>query len=56
MDPRHIAEHLRFYAELGVTGISRDAGWRLRTEPAPSASVPLIWTLTSIREDIGDWR
>ncbi|HVJ26007.1 MAG TPA: uracil-DNA glycosylase, partial [Vicinamibacterales bacterium] len=75
MDPRQIAEHLRFYAELGVTGISRDAGWRLRTEPAPSASVaapsvlasapsapaaapsasvPLIWTLTSIREDIGD--
>ena len=75
MDPRQIAEHLRFYADLGVTGISRDAGWRSRTEPAPStsvaappvlasapsapaaapsASVPLIWTLTSIREDIGD--
>ena len=30
MDARHIAEHLRFYQELGVTGISRDAAWRSR--------------------------
>ena len=82
MDPRHIAEHLRFYAELGVTGISRDAGWRQReaalkgcatpreagsangavlsndgvAQPfrAASPAVPVVWTLTSIREDIGD--
>jgi DNA polymerase len=32
-----IATHLRYFAELGVTGISRDAGWRERallTAPA----------------------
>jgi len=26
----HLAEHLRFYQELGVTGVSRDAKWRAR--------------------------
>jgi uracil-DNA glycosylase len=26
----HLAEHLRFYMELGVAGISRDATWRRR--------------------------
>jgi uracil-DNA glycosylase family 4 len=26
----HLAEHLRFYQELGVTGVSRDATWRRR--------------------------
>ena len=31
MDPRDLARHLRFYEELGVAGISRDAGWRRRT-------------------------
>ncbi|MBM3772298.1 MAG: uracil-DNA glycosylase [Acidimicrobiia bacterium] len=30
-----IAEHLRFAAELGVAGVSRDPAWRLRTT-APS--------------------
>jgi uracil-DNA glycosylase family 4 len=30
MDPRQIAEHLRFYQELGVTGINRDGWWRAR--------------------------
>lgn len=80
MDPRQIAEHLRFYAEIGVTGISKNASWRSREAvpglpsahpsliPAPSqsssvppasgaatsTSAPIIWTLTSIREDIGD--
>ena len=69
MDPRQAAEHLRFYEEMGVTGISRDAHWR-RREPAlqaaapapafaeapagrPSASATAL-TLTEIREDIGD--
>jgi uracil-DNA glycosylase len=28
-----LAEHLRFYQELGVTGISRDAAWRRRDGP-----------------------
>ena len=89
MDRRHIAEHLRFYQELGVTGISRDVAWRRRAEApgeaalkgcatqgaeissadgagisstdgvaqpfkAASLVVPGVWSLTSIREDIGD--
>jgi DNA polymerase len=29
-DPEQIREHLRFAAELGVTGTSRDAAWRTR--------------------------
>jgi uracil-DNA glycosylase family 4 len=28
----HLAEHLRFYQELGVTGVSRDAKWRRRDD------------------------
>ena len=31
MDPRDLAQHLRFYEELGVAGISRDPEWRRRT-------------------------
>jgi DNA polymerase len=30
VDPRALAHHLRFYQELGVTGISRDPAWRFR--------------------------
>ncbi len=32
-----IAEHLRFFQELGVTGVSRDPRWRRREQPAPPA-------------------
>lgn len=34
-----LAEHLRFYAELGVSGVSRDPAWRARavTPHAPSS-------------------
>jgi len=59
MDPRQLAEHLRFYQETGVTGISRDARWRVRdgeaalNETAPSEATT-GWTLQQIREDIGD--
>ena len=35
MDARQLAEHLRFYEEMGVTGISRDASWRSRAPSAP---------------------
>ena len=75
MDPRQIAEHLRFYSEMGVTGISKDAAWRRRldvegagtdaqgagtdaegaeTDAEGAGAVPIVWNLTSIREDIGD--
>ena len=30
MDKHQLAEHLRFFEELGVTGVSRDAAWRRR--------------------------
>jgi uracil-DNA glycosylase len=36
--PRDLAEHLRYYQELGVEGVSRDAQWRRRE--APMRSVP----------------
>ncbi len=40
-----LTEHLRFFEELGVDGVSRDASWRCRT-PAE--------TLDDIRDDLGD--
>jgi uracil-DNA glycosylase family 4 len=68
MDPRQVAEHLRLYQELGVTGISRDARWRSRGASEPTPNVQLITpkevtekpqpgtivSLQEIREDIGD--
>ncbi|HEY7285662.1 MAG TPA: uracil-DNA glycosylase [Vicinamibacterales bacterium] len=40
MDREALAEHLRFAAELGVDGTSRDAAWRLRSgETAPARDV-----------------
>jgi len=33
---REIADHLRYYAELGVTGLSRDAKWRERADELAS--------------------
>ncbi|HXW06303.1 MAG TPA: uracil-DNA glycosylase [Vicinamibacterales bacterium] len=55
MDRRDLAEHLRFYQELGVPGISRDPRWRTRgaetgrrpalepptAEPARDVGVPV---------------
>jgi len=47
MDRNQLAEHLKFAAELGVTGTSRDATWRRRgtgearpAAPAPTAAIP----------------
>jgi uracil-DNA glycosylase family 4 len=45
VDPRALAQHLRFYEELGVTGISRDPSWRNRVAQAafrlkPEATPP----------------
>ena len=31
MDARQLSEHLRYYSELGVAGISRDSRWRVRS-------------------------
>jgi uracil-DNA glycosylase len=67
VDLRALAQHLRFYQELGVTGINRDPAWRSRgpeaagSEPEPlpddAAPLPLIRTpeaLAAIREELGD--
>ena len=48
MDRNQISEHLKFAAELGVAGMSRDPAWRARTlsaapetvTPAPGAPQP----------------
>jgi uracil-DNA glycosylase len=34
LDRDQIKEHLKFAAELGVAGVSRDAAWRTRADPA----------------------
>ena len=55
MDPRQLADHLRFYSDLGVTGISRDPRWRAREGTEAAEAPPArILSLTEIREHIGD--
>src|SRR5262245_59071828 len=64
-----LVEHLKFAAELGVTGTSKDPAWRTRLqEPAvdqqaaapetPIVADPVTFvsreTLAAIKEDIGD--
>jgi DNA polymerase len=57
MDEQQLAEHLRFFQELGVTGISRDAAWRTRAAGG-SGLIQVARTpreaLSAIREDLGD--
>jgi DNA polymerase len=38
VDNAHLAEHLRFFQELGVTGISLDARWRRRAAAAENVT------------------
>jgi uracil-DNA glycosylase len=65
-----LAEHLKFAAELGVTGVSKDPAWRERLVPVPSSAEasageavapvgePVAFytteTLAAIKADIGD--
>lgn len=44
MAARDIAEHLKFYAALGVDGWSRDPAWRVRGEQAAPAVVGAVPT------------
>ena len=68
-DRRDVAEHLKFFAELGVSGVSRDRAWRERmpsgtegepawvtSEPAadPLEAVNAADALLAIRSDLGD--
>ena len=69
MPSRDLIEHLRFFHELGVTGVSRDPRWRARSAAAAAAGVPAAGgedatdadpdaapaeTLAVIREDLGE--
>lgn len=40
MDRDQLTAHLQFALELGVSGISRDATWRARTEPVGATPLP----------------
>ena len=68
IDPDQLKEHLRFAAELGVPGVSRDPAWHRRAEspaagpeaPVASSEIkPLVLSLTpadalaAIKADIG---
>jgi DNA polymerase len=61
--PSDLADHLRFFAELGVLGISRDTAWRTRGAArsagpvseirAPAAPGSSADTLPAIQADVG---
>ena len=53
MDPLALAQHLRFYQELGVTGISRDASWRRRAE-FPSAAADALAAAVAVAQAEAD--
>jgi DNA polymerase len=46
VDNAHLAEHLRFFQELGVTGLSLDARWRRRAG-APQVSTRAVEDLAA---------
>ena len=52
-----LAEHLKFFAELGVAGVSTDPRWSTRPtiahRPSPIAHRPSPIALASIRADLG---
>lgn len=58
---RELADHLQYFAEIGVTGVSRDPKWRQRTvsdtvlefAPTVSDTVTATETLDDIKADIG---
>jgi uracil-DNA glycosylase len=52
-----LADHLKYYAEMGVDGVSRDPQWRRRTGSDPMAESAIgsdpVDSLDLIRTDIG---
>ena len=65
---RELADHLKYYEEIGVTGVSRDPNWRQRGDSPPqdgratetvtvasglSRIVPATEVLEDIKSDIG---
>lgn len=51
-----LRDHLKYYRDLGVMGMSQDRAWRARAgdAPAPVAQAAADASLDAIREDIGD--
>jgi len=45
---KQLREHFRFYAELGVDGVSRDAEWRDRLEEPVPVAPPALDTLPAL--------
>jgi uracil-DNA glycosylase family 4 len=61
VDRDQLSEHLKFAAELGISGMSRDPEWRKRASDVPAAVGPVITVsrnaaeaLAAVRADIGD--
>lgn len=66
MDRQQLTEHLKFAAELGVSGVSRDPVWRrgvgngLQNLPnnapelQPAPAPPVVVTLAQVRTELGD--
>jgi uracil-DNA glycosylase family 4 len=62
---RELADHLKYYEEIGVTGVSRDSNWRRRADapvpvsldspasPGLPASPASLESLDDIKTDIG---
>lgn len=55
---RELADHLQYFSEIGVDGVSRDAKWRQRTDSPPDpvasgSSRITTETLEDIKTDIG---
>lgn len=47
-EPRDLTAHLRYYQDLGVTGLSRDAAWRSReAESEPAVAPGAVAALTA---------
>src|SRR5215204_2086618 len=46
---RELADHLKYYEEIGVTGVSRDAAWRRRAASVPDVpEVPQVPTVPGV--------
>jgi uracil-DNA glycosylase len=54
---RELADHLQFFSDIGVSGVSRDPNWRARPDSPPQSSNPPAAvageTLEAIKIDIG---
>jgi uracil-DNA glycosylase family 4 len=59
---RELADHLRYFADMGVTGLSRDPAWGARAaassteviaDPGTSGTLGALGTLEDIKTDIG---